>query len=42
MDTRVKPAYDAACVGGVSLDFLIYNFKQPRARVLAPRREVSF
>src|ERR1700754_3079938 len=36
MDTRVKPAYDAACVAASCENFRIQNFKQqPRFRDLA-------
>jgi hypothetical protein len=42
MDTRVKPAYDAEYAGAPRIKFLIYKFKQPRARVPAPPRELGF
>ena len=42
MDTRVKPAYDAENVAASCEKFPNSNFKQPRARILAPPRELSF
>jgi hypothetical protein len=42
MDARGKPAHDAEYVAAPCQNFSDSNFKQPRACVLAPPREVSF